>query len=49
MLLRAPDGLRASVGVFPPQADALAALTRRVKDAFDPQRILSPGRMYEGV
>jgi glycolate oxidase FAD binding subunit len=48
-LLRAPDALRASVGVFPPQPDALGALTRRVKDAFDPQRILSPGRMYEGV
>jgi glycolate oxidase FAD binding subunit len=48
-LLRAPDAVRAGVGVFPPQPDALAALTRRVKDAFDPQRILSPGRMYEGV
>jgi glycolate oxidase FAD binding subunit len=48
-LLRAPDPLRAGVGAFPPQPDALAGLTRRVKDAFDPQRILSPGRMYEGV
>jgi glycolate oxidase FAD binding subunit len=48
-LLRAPDPLRTGVGAFPPQPDALAALTRRVKDAFDPQRILSPGRMYEGV
>jgi len=48
-LLRAPDAVRAGVGVFAAQPDALAALTRRVKDAFDPQRILSPGRMYEGV
>ena len=45
-LMRVPDAIRAGVGVFPPQPDALAALTRRVKDAFDPQRILSPGRMY---
>jgi glycolate oxidase FAD binding subunit len=48
-LLRAPDAVRAGVGVFAPQPDALAGLTRRVKDAFDPQRILSPGRMYESV
>jgi glycolate oxidase FAD binding subunit len=49
MLLRGPEALRAGIGVFPPQPAALAELTRRVKDAFDPQRILSPGRMYEGV
>ena len=48
-LLRAPDAISAGVGVFPPQPDALAALTCRVKDAFDPQRILSPGRMYEAA
>ena len=48
-LLRAPDALRAGIGVFPAQADALGALTRRIKGAFDPHRILSPGRMYEGV
>jgi glycolate oxidase FAD binding subunit len=48
-LLRASDALRAAVGVFPAQPDALAALTRRVKDAFDPQHVLSPGRMYEGA
>jgi glycolate oxidase FAD binding subunit len=48
-LMRAPDGMRASIGVFPPQAEALAALTRRVKEGFDPHRILNPGRMYEGV
>jgi glycolate oxidase FAD binding subunit len=46
-LLRAPDSVRAGVGVFPPQPEALAGLTGRVKDAFDPRRILSPGRMYE--
>ena len=35
--------------VFQPQPPALAALTRRVKEGFDPGRVLNPGRMYEGV
>jgi glycolate oxidase FAD binding subunit len=48
-LYRAPADLRASVAVFQPQAPALAALTARVKDSFDPKRILNPGRMYAGV
>jgi glycolate oxidase FAD binding subunit len=48
-LYRAPADLRAQVPVFQPQAPALAALTARVKDSFDPQRILNPGRMYAGV
>jgi glycolate oxidase FAD binding subunit len=33
------------VPVFEPQPEALAALARRVKGAFDPRRILNPGRM----
>ena len=48
-LMRAPEGVRASVPVFQPQADALADLTRRVKEGFDPLRVLNPGRMYVGV
>ncbi len=48
-LLRAPDALRAAVPVFEPQPAALAALTRRVKDAFDPKRIFNRGRMYADV
>jgi glycolate oxidase FAD binding subunit len=36
------------VDVFEPQDAALAALTRRVKDGFDPKRILNPGRMWAG-
>src|ERR1700730_6958908 len=48
-LVRAPASVRAAVDVFEPQADALAALTRRVKESFDPQRILEPGRMCAGV
>jgi glycolate oxidase FAD binding subunit len=48
-LMRAPVSVRASVPVFQPLAAPLAALTRRVKESFDPLRILNPGRMQEGV
>jgi glycolate oxidase FAD binding subunit len=47
-LIRAPAAIRALVDVFEPQDPALAALTRRVKDGFDPQHILNPGRMWAG-
>ena len=49
MLVRAPEALRAAVPVFQPQDPANAALTTRVKDGFDPKRVLNPGRMYAGV
>jgi glycolate oxidase FAD binding subunit len=45
-LLRAAEGLRAAVPVFQPQPPAIAALTARVKDSFDPRRVLNRGRMY---
>jgi glycolate oxidase FAD binding subunit len=48
-LIRAPAGLRASVAVFEPQTQGLAALTRRVKESFDPKGVLNPGRMYAGA
>ena len=48
-LIRAPEATRAAVDVFQPQAAALAALSGRVKDAFDPRHILNPGRMYRGL
>ena len=48
-LIRATETVRAAVPVYQPQAPALAALTKRVKESFDPKRILNPGRMYEGV
>jgi glycolate oxidase FAD binding subunit len=48
-LIRAPDALRNAVPVFAPQPPALAALTRRVKESFDPKRILNRGRMYGDV
>ena len=48
-LLRGPEPLRAAVAVIPPEPSSLAAFTRRVKAAFDPHGILSPGRMFAGV
>jgi glycolate oxidase FAD binding subunit len=48
-LVRAPAAVRAAVAVFEPQDQAVAALTRRVKEGFDPQGVLNPGRMYAGV
>jgi glycolate oxidase FAD binding subunit len=47
-LIKGSPALRGSVAVFEPQPAPLAALSRRVKDAFDPARILNPGRMVEG-
>lgn len=44
-LFRADLATRAAVPVFQPQPEALAALSRRVKDSFDPMGILNPGRM----
>jgi glycolate oxidase FAD binding subunit len=48
-LVRAPPAVRASVDVFEPQAGALAAVTKRVKEGFDPRGVLNPGRMWAGV
>jgi glycolate oxidase FAD binding subunit len=45
-LVKGPAGLRRAVAVFEPQAPALAALSRRVKAAFDPAHVLNPGRMH---
>ncbi len=47
-LVRAPVDIRAAVPVFQPQPTALATLSGRVKDSFDPKRILNPGRMVAG-
>jgi glycolate oxidase FAD binding subunit len=46
-LMRGPDALRARIPVFQPQPAPLAALSRRVKAAFDPAGVLNPGRMVE--
>ena len=47
-LIRAEVSVRAAIDVFEPPDAALAALTKRVQDSFDPKGILHPGRMYAG-
>jgi glycolate oxidase FAD binding subunit len=49
MLIRAPASVRAAVDVFTPEPPALAALTRRVCESFDPRGVLNAGRMWAGV
>jgi glycolate dehydrogenase FAD-binding subunit len=48
-LVRAPAAVRAVFGAFEPQYQGLAALTKRVKEGFDPKAVLNPGRMWAGV
>ena len=48
-LVRAPVATRASVDVFEPQQGALAGVSKRVKESFDPKGVLNPGRMWAGV
>ena len=48
-LIRAPVAARATVDVFEPQPQALAALTRRVRESFDPRGVLNAGRMWAGL
>jgi glycolate oxidase FAD binding subunit len=48
-LIRAPAELRARTDVFQPPEGALDALTRRVKQSFDPEAILNRGRLYAGI
>jgi glycolate oxidase FAD binding subunit len=49
MLMRAPGPLRIAVDVVPPEPEALARITRRVRQALDPHAILNPGRIYPGL
>ena len=44
-LVRAAPSVRSAVPTFQPQPQALAALTQRLKEQFDPRNILNPGRM----
>jgi glycolate oxidase FAD binding subunit len=48
-LIRAPAALRAAVAVFEPETAALAALSKRVRESFDPRGVLNAGRMWAGV
>src|SRR5262249_45233124 len=45
-LIGASAAVRASAAVFEPLSPDLAALTRRIKESFDPKGVLNPGRMY---
>jgi len=49
MLVRATAAVRAATDVFEPEHAALAALSKRVKESFDPKHLLNPGRMWAGV
>jgi FAD/FMN-containing dehydrogenase len=42
-------GADKSAGVFTPVSDVLMRIHRSLKDAFDPQRIFNPGRLYAGL
>jgi glycolate oxidase FAD binding subunit len=48
-LVRGSPAARASIDPFQPETGALAALTKRVKENFDPKGVLNPGRMWAGV
>jgi glycolate oxidase FAD binding subunit len=48
-LIRAPAAVRAAVDVFTPEPPGLAALTKRVRESFDPHGVLNAGRMWAGV
>ena len=48
-LIRAAVPVRAAVDVFSRHDSALTALTKRVKESFDPRGVLNPGRMWAGV
>jgi len=48
-LLRAEESVRAATPVFQPQAEALQALSLRVKESFDPLHIFNRGRMWAEI
>jgi len=49
MLVRASQATRAAVDVFQPLPEANMRLIRGLKEAFDPHRLMNPGRMYAVV
>ena len=48
-LVRADPSVRSEAAVFQPQPGPLAALSRRLKEQFDPKGVLNPGRMVTGL
>ena len=47
--MRAPETVRAAVPTFPPEPPPLAALSARVKAAFDPDGVLNPRHRLAGA
>jgi glycolate oxidase FAD binding subunit len=43
--MRAPAAARAAISAFHPEEEAVALLSRRVKEKFDPAGIFNPGKM----
>jgi glycolate oxidase FAD binding subunit len=48
-LIRGSHKIRISCDVFQPQPPELRRLTKNLKEKFDPDGVLNPGRMYEGI
>jgi len=48
-LIRATDEVRRNIDVFHPQPAGIAALNERVRQSFDPKRILNRGRLAREV
>ena len=48
-LIRGSQALRGAVPVFQPLSPGVKKLTERIKASFDPDRVLNPGRMYDGL
>ncbi|MBA3517122.1 MAG: 2-hydroxy-acid oxidase, partial [Rhizobiales bacterium] len=44
-LVRGSPSLRTAISPFQPQPEPLAALSKRLREQFDPRGILNPGRM----
>lgn len=48
-LIRAPKSIRKNIPPFQPQNPVVAGISERIREGFDPQRILNPERMYPNV
>jgi glycolate oxidase FAD binding subunit len=49
LLVRAAASVRATIDVFSRPEAPVAALTKRIKESFDPKGVFNPGRMWAGV
>ena len=48
-LIRASMELREKISVFQPQDAVTARISEKIREGFDPTRILNPGRMYAAI